>query len=97
MEVIEEWEANMNQDISKSITYMLKEDILYMDSEIDTEMDITEILYRKKREPIRVNKSLTICPTCRKQLKDGHSYCKRCGQAILRNQKKKETITDKIN
>ena len=48
------------------------------------DVDITELVFRKPKEPVKVNEALTICPTCRKRLKDGHSYCKRCGQAILR-------------
>lgn len=86
---IEDWAKCFSNDEAirtnpEATINLLKEDISYMESDIDTEMDITEILFRVKREPIRVNARLTLCPTCRKQLKDGHSYCKKCGQAILR-------------
>lgn len=89
LEVIDEWikcfgSEEPMQSKQESIINMLKEDISYMDPEVDTELDITEMLFREKREPIRVHANLTLCPTCRKQLKDGHSYCKKCGQAILR-------------
>lgn len=89
LEVIEEWTKCFSQEESiksapEEIIDMLKEDISFMDPEVDTELDITEMLFREKREPIRVHANLTLCPTCRKQLKDGHSYCKKCGQAILR-------------
>lgn len=89
IEVVEEWmnlvkqEEKLRDEPEKALA-ILREDISYMEPDIDTELEITEILFREKREPIRVREGLTICPTCRKQLKDGHSYCKKCGQAILR-------------
>lgn len=89
LEVIEDWvkligEEEMLRTEPEKVISLLKEDISYMEPCIDTELDITEMLFREKREPIRVRANLTLCPTCRKQLKDGHSYCKKCGQAILR-------------
>lgn len=49
-----------------------------------TDADAAELAFREAMEPIEVRASLMLCPTCRKQLKDGHSYCKKCGQKILR-------------
>lgn len=92
LEVVEEWVKCFGKEEKlrnepEAVIELLKEDVLYMEPDIETELDITELLFREKREPIRVSASLTLCPTCRKQLKDGHSYCKKCGQAILRKRK----------
>lgn len=89
LEVIEDWAKCFSYEETlrtepESVINLLKEDISYMEPDIETELDITELLFREKRELIRVSANLTLCPTCRKQLKDGHSYCKKCGQAILR-------------
>lgn len=86
---IEDWAKCFSNDEAirtnpEKVINLLIEDVSYMDADIDTELDITELLFREKRAPIKVNARLTLCPTCRKQLKDGHSYCKKCGQAILR-------------
>ena len=72
------------QEIVANIMNAVKISVAELEPAIDTDVDIAEILYREPRELIKVHRNLTICPTCRKQLKDGHSYCKRCGQAILR-------------
>ena len=47
------------------------------------DVDAAELAFRKPMEPIRAREDLVICPSCKKKINDGHSYCKRCGQAIL--------------
>lgn len=67
----------------KQALWKLKNDVEALEP-LTSDVDIAELAFRKPMEPIRVRANLTLCPTCRKQLKDGHSYCKKCGQAILR-------------
>lgn len=73
--------TNYKKHLVEAIKYQISE---LLPPAIDTDADIAEIIFREPKEPIRVHAKLTFCPSCKKQVKDGHSYCKKCGQAILR-------------
>ena len=68
----------------KQALWALKTDVEAMEPATADDAAAAALAFRQPMAPVLKNNQVYVCPMCNHKVNVKHSFCKRCGQAIIR-------------